>query len=74
MTVELINAPSLTFKRIGTCPEAHDVNYVALNGISQLDIAAVLDHRALQMVKRYAHLSEGHTRGVLEDMVDKIRL
>tara|TARA_R110002012_G_scaffold82942_2_gene209163 strand:- start:13755 stop:14858 length:1104 start_codon:yes stop_codon:yes gene_type:complete len=49
-------------------------SYLAMNGASQLDIAAVLGHRTLQMVKRYAHLSEGHTRGVLEDMADKIRL
>jgi integrase len=43
-------------------------SYLAMNGASLMEIAAVLGHRTLQMVKRYAHLSEQHTRSVVERM------
>jgi len=33
-----------------------------------LEVAEVLGHKTLAMVKRYAHLSEAHTRGVVERM------
>ena len=36
-------------------------SYLAMNGASLAEIAEVLGHKTLQMVKRYAHLSEGHT-------------
>ncbi|GAB4195017.1 MAG: site-specific integrase [Wenzhouxiangellaceae bacterium] len=47
-------------------------SYLAMNGASQLEIAEVLGHKTLQMVKRYAHLSEDHTRSVVEEMARKI--
>lgn len=47
-------------------------SYLAMNGASQLEIAAVLGHKTLQMVKRYAHLSENHTRDVVTKMNEKI--
>jgi len=47
-------------------------SYLAMNGASQLEIAEVLGHKTLQMVKRYSHLSEDHTRDVVEKMNDKI--
>ncbi|MGI9360720.1 MAG: tyrosine-type recombinase/integrase [Parasphingorhabdus sp.] len=47
-------------------------SYLAMNGASQLEIAEVLGHKTLQMVKRYSHLSEDHTRAVVEKMNDKI--
>ena len=34
------------------------------------EIAAVLGHRMLQMVKRYAHLSDQHTGQVLGRMAE----
>jgi len=37
-----------------------------MNGASLLEIAEILGHKTLAMVKRYAHLCEAHTRGVLE--------
>ena len=37
-----------------------------MNGASLLEIAEVLGHKTLQMVKRYAHLAESHTAGVVE--------
>ena len=47
-------------------------SYLAMNGAGQLEIAEVLGHKTLQMVKRYSHLSEDHTRDVVEKMNDKI--
>jgi integrase len=43
-------------------------SYLAMNGASLLEIAEVLGHKTLAMVKRYAHLSEAHTRSVVERM------
>ena len=43
-------------------------SYLAMNGASLLEIAEVLGHKTLAMVKRYAHLSEAHTGGVVERM------
>lgn len=47
-------------------------SYLAMNGASLAEIAEVLGHKTLQMVKRYAHLSEGHTASVVESMNQKI--
>ena len=41
---------------------------LAMNGASLHEIAAVLGHKTLQMVQRYAHLSEQHTIAVVERM------
>ncbi len=43
-------------------------SYLAMNGASLAEIADVLGHKTLSMVKRYAHLSESHTAGVVERM------
>lgn len=43
-------------------------SYLAMNGASLQEIAAVLGHKTLAMVKRYAHLSEQHTAGVVNKM------
>lgn len=47
-------------------------SYLAMNGATLAEIAEVLGHKTLQMVKRYAHLSEAHTAGVVEKMNKKI--
>ncbi len=47
-------------------------SYLAMNGASLAEISEVLGHKTLQMVKRYAHLSESHTRNVVASMNDKI--
>lgn len=47
-------------------------SYFAMNGASLAEIAEILGHKTLQMVKRYAHLSEGHTASVVESMNSKI--
>ncbi|MHB1753816.1 MAG: tyrosine-type recombinase/integrase [Acidiferrobacter sp.] len=47
-------------------------SYLAMNGAGLQEIAAVLGHKTLAMVKRYAHLSHEHVAGVMEDMAGKI--
>lgn len=47
-------------------------SYLAMNNASMPELAAVLGHRTLEMVKRYAHLSEQHTLGVVERMNKKV--
>jgi integrase len=47
-------------------------SYLAMNGASLVDIADVLGHRTLAMVRRYAHLSEPHSRAVLDRMTSQI--
>ncbi len=47
-------------------------SYLAMNGASMTDIAAVLGHKTLQMVKRYSHLSDSHVSNVLGSMNEKI--
>lgn len=46
-------------------------SYLAMSGATTAEIAAVLGHRTLQMVKRYAHLSDQHTGEVVERMTRK---
>lgn len=47
-------------------------SYLAMNGASLTEIAEVLGHKTLQMVKRYAHLSEAHTSSVVASMNERI--
>ena len=47
-------------------------SYLAMNGASMNEIAEVLGHKTLQMVKRYSHLSEAHTADVVGRMNAKI--
>jgi len=47
-------------------------SYLAMNGASIAEIAEVLGHKTLNMVKRYAHLSEAHTARVVESMNARI--
>ena len=47
-------------------------SYLAMNGATLAEIAEVLGHKTLQMVKRYAHLTEQHTSKVVERMNKKI--
>jgi integrase len=43
-------------------------SYLAMNGASLVEIAEVLGHKSLAMVRRYAHLTEQHTAGVVARM------
>ncbi|ATG89137.1 tyrosine-type recombinase/integrase [Methylomonas koyamae] len=47
-------------------------SYLAMNGASLAEIAEVLGHKTLAMVKRYAHLSDGHVSNVVASMNAKI--
>ncbi len=47
-------------------------SYLAMGGASLAEIAEVLGHKTLAMVKRYAHLSDTHTAGVVAKMNEKI--
>lgn len=55
----------------------HDLRHtaasnLAMNGATTAEIAAVLGHKTLQMVKRYSHLSDDHVRGVVEKTAIKV--
>ncbi len=43
-------------------------SYMAMSGASLLDIASILGHRTMHMVKRYSHLTKSHERSVIERM------
>jgi integrase len=43
-------------------------SYLAMSGATLAEIAEVLGHRTLAMVKRYAHLTEAHTARVVQRM------
>ena len=47
-------------------------SYLAMNGASLAEIAEVLGHKTLAMVKRYAHLSDAHTSSVVISMNERI--
>jgi integrase len=46
-------------------------SYLAMSGASLMDIAAILGHKTLAMVKRYSHLSEQHTAAAIARMAKK---
>lgn len=46
-------------------------SYLAMCGKSITEIAEVLGHKTLNMVKRYAHLSKTHTATAVEEMAEK---
>lgn len=47
-------------------------SHLAMNKANASDIAEVLGHKSLDMVKRYAHLSQKHTAQVVASMNEKI--
>ena len=47
-------------------------SYLAQSGAPLLDIAEILGHSTLQMVQRYAHLSESHITATVTRMNEKI--
>lgn len=46
-------------------------SYLAMNGARPSELAAVLGHKTLAMVKRYSHVSEIHTAELMKDMAAK---
>ena len=47
-------------------------SYLAMNGATLRELADILVHRSLEMVRRYAHLTEQHTAAVVASMNAKI--
>jgi integrase len=47
-------------------------SYLAMSGATLSEIAEVLGHKTLQMVKRYSHLSEAHTTRVVKALNDRM--
>lgn len=47
-------------------------SYLAMNGASTIEIAAILGHKTLAMVKRYSHLANAHTTKIVSAMNEKI--
>ncbi len=49
-------------------------SYLAMSGSGLLEIAHVLGHKSLDMVKRYAHLSPQHTAKALQNLSDALAI
>jgi integrase len=49
-------------------------SYMAMSGATLRDIAEILGHKSLKQTMAYAHLTLGHTAGVVERMVDQRQL
>jgi integrase len=47
-------------------------SFLLMTGASLADVAAILGHKTLAMVKRYGHLSESHLSSVVQKMNDSI--
>ncbi len=47
-------------------------SYLAMQGKSLIEIADMLGHKTLQMVKRYSHLSADHKKGLAEELNNKM--
>lgn len=47
-------------------------SYLAMQGRSLIEIADMLGHKTLHMVKRYSHLSADHKKGLAEELNDKM--
>lgn len=46
-------------------------SYLLMSGANLVELADILGHRTMAMVKRYAHFTQGHTRGVLARMAQQ---
>jgi integrase len=76
--IDLRSAWETALRRAGIADfRIHDLrhtaaSYLAMEGASLAEIAAVLGHRTLQMVGRYSHLSEEHTARASSRIADRI--
>jgi integrase len=46
-------------------------SHLAMSGASLIEIAEILGHKTLQMVRRYSHFTQAHTQGVVERMAQQ---
>ena len=54
----------------------HDIRHsaasnLAMSGASLIEIAEILGHKTLAMVRRYSHFTQAHTAGVVERMAQQ---
>ena len=49
-------------------------SYMAMSGVSLVEISKILGHRTMQMVSRYSHLSEGHIVATGEKLAARLGL
>ncbi len=47
-------------------------SYLTMDGATSVELAEVLGHKTLEMVKRYSHLSQAHTSRLVSSMTNKI--
>ena len=47
-------------------------SYLVMDGATLVELAEILGHKTMQMVKRYAHLSESHIAGVVSSMTSHV--
>jgi integrase len=47
-------------------------SYMAMSGVSLVEISKILGHRTMQMVSRYSHLSEGHIVATGEKLANRL--
>lgn len=48
-------------------------SYLAMNGVMLRDIAEILGHKSMDMVKRYSHLSKDHLLGVMNQLNTRLQ-
>lgn len=48
-------------------------SYLAKSGANSVEIATLLGHRTLGMVRRYAHLANSHTRSLVDRVMQEVR-
>jgi integrase len=48
-------------------------SYLAKSGANSVEIATLLGHRTLGMVRRYAHLANHHTRSLIDRVMGDMR-
>jgi integrase len=47
-------------------------SYLAMAGVSLVEISKILGHRTMQMVSRYSHLSDGHIVATGEKLAQRL--
>ena len=66
-----VKRAEITGFRIHDCKHTA-ASYLAMSGTTIAEISAILGHKTLSMVKRYAHLAEDHQSKAVHRMVKKL--
>ena len=72
MLSQYLNCSGYILHQLDTFERLNDARKWAQQGATLAEIAYVLGHKTLAMVKRYAHLSERHTAAVVARMNERI--